>query len=69
MPRRSKPLVWSGTSSCFSDLRWSSNSGNGGAVFATFKDGSQYVYPMSRAEARDWFEDQSVGQTFNESIR
>lgn len=65
-PRRKPPLVWDGDSECFSDLRYSPSAGG---VYATFaRDGSQYFYPMSRAEARDWFND-DVGRVFNSEIR
>jgi hypothetical protein len=38
-------------------------------VFATFsKDGSQYFYPMSRADAQEWFDD-DLGRFFNAFIR
>lgn len=64
--RRGKPLVWDGDSECFSDLRYSPSAGG---VYATFaRDGSQYFYPMSRAEAKDWFGD-DVGRVFNAEIR
>jgi hypothetical protein len=61
---RAKPLVWNGSSDCFSDLRYSR-----GEVWATFRDGSQYQYPATRAEARDFFASPSVGKTFNEEWR
>ena len=64
MAKKQKPLVYDGASKCFVDLRWS-----GGQVFATFTDGSQYSYPMSRAEAADWFNDESVGGYFNDLVR
>jgi hypothetical protein len=63
-PRRTKPLVWTGDSTCFDDLRYS-----GGSVYATFTDGTQYIYPSSKAEAREWFQDESVGKYFNAFIR
>jgi hypothetical protein len=54
-------------STCFSDLRYSASAGG---VYATFaKDGSQYFYPLSRAEAREWFEDDSLGGFFNAEVR
>ena len=63
-PRAPKVLVGP-ESSCFDDLRWS-----GGTVFATFtKDGSQYTYDMSRAEAKEWFSDDSPGGYFNAEVR
>lgn len=62
--RRGKPLVWNGDSTCFSDLRFKD-----GIVYATFTDGSQYAYAMSKADAREWFKDKSVGTFFNFNIR
>jgi hypothetical protein len=62
---RAKPLIFSGDSECFIDLRFSR-----GSVFATFaKDGSQYSYEMSRADAKEWFTSDSVGKFFNEEVR
>jgi hypothetical protein len=53
-----------GDSTCFSDLRWS-----GGVVYATFTDGSQYDYDMPRSDAKEWFEDVSLGGFFNAYVR
>jgi hypothetical protein len=64
-PRRGKPLVWEGDSECFDDLRYSPSAGG---VYATFNDGSQYFYGMSRAEAKSWF-NSDVGRTFNKEIK
>jgi hypothetical protein len=61
---RAKPLIWPGESKCFDDLRFSK-----GQVFATFNDGSQYTYPATRAEAKNFFASPSVGKTFNEEWR
>jgi hypothetical protein len=39
-------------------------------VFATFyKGGDTYFYPMSRADAQDWFDDDSLGEYFNAFVR
>jgi len=64
--RHRPPMVWDGDSTCFSDLRYSPSAGG---VYATFTDGSSYFYPMSRSDARAWFESSSVGGTFNAEIR
>jgi len=62
---RTRPLVAdTSDSTCFDDLRYSN-----GSVFATFTDGSQYDYAMSRSEAKDWFEDSSLGGFFNAYVR
>lgn len=72
-PLKSEPhynrqtLVADQASSCFDDLRYSQSAGG---VFATFaKDGSSYFYPMSRADAVEWFDDESLGEYFNEVVR
>lgn len=53
-------------SSCFDDLRYSPTDGG---VYATFsRDGSQYFYEMSRADAKEWFDD-DLGRYFNENVR
>jgi hypothetical protein len=53
-------------SACFDELVFSQSAGG---VYATFaKDGSQYFYPMSRADAREWFDD-DLGRYFNAVIR
>jgi hypothetical protein len=52
-------------SSCFNSLVYS-----GGEVIAQFaKDGSVYSYPLSRADAEDWFNAGSLGSYFNAEIR
>jgi hypothetical protein len=51
-------------STAFSDLRFKH-----GEAFATFSDGSQYSYPMSRDEFEDWAEADSLGSYFNDVIR
>jgi hypothetical protein len=54
-----------GPKRCFSDLRY-----RNGFVYATFsKDGSQYVYPASLSEAREWLRDASPGSYFNDNVR
>lgn len=65
--KRSKLLVAdTSDSACFDDLRYSASAGG---VFATFaKDGSQYFYPMSRADAKEWF-GSDLGSYFNEQVR
>jgi hypothetical protein len=62
---RAKPLVMTGTSVCFSDMRWSR-----GTMFVTFaKDNSQYDYDVDRATAKEWLNDPSRGGYFNSEIR
>jgi len=51
-------------SSCFDDLRFKN-----GTAFATFADGSQYDYPMSRADFNDWIDSGSLGNFFNRFVR
>ena len=53
-------------STCFDELVYSQSAGG---VFASFADGSDYFYPMSRSEAQDWFDDDSLGSYFNSEIR
>lgn len=54
-------------STCFDELVYSQSAGG---VFATFaKDGSSYFYPMSRADAQEWFDDDSLGEYFNAMVR
>jgi hypothetical protein len=49
---------------CFDDLRF-----KGGVAYATFaKDGSQYQYPMSRSDFKDWAAD-DLGKFFNEYVK
>jgi len=62
---KQKPLIAdTSDSACFDDLRYAN-----GQVFATFsKDGSQYSYPMSRQDAKEWF-DSDLGRYFNENVR
>lgn len=62
-----KPLVAdTGGSKCFDDLRYSPTDEG---VFATFaRDGSQYFYEMSRADAKEWFKS-DLGHFFNEQVR
>jgi hypothetical protein len=62
-----KPLIAdTGDSACFDDLRYSASDGG---VYATFaRDGSQYFYELSRADAKDWFAD-DLGRWFNENLR
>jgi hypothetical protein len=50
-------------SSCFADLRWKN-----GTAFATFNDGSQYSYDVSRKEFEEWMDD-SLGEFFNANVR
>jgi hypothetical protein len=63
---RAKPLIADvGGSTCFNSLVYAN-----GEVIAQFaKDGSVYSYPMSRADAKDWFNDDSLGEYFNAEIR
>jgi hypothetical protein len=51
-------------STCFSALEWF-----GGMVTAEFRDGSVYTYEMTRKEAKDWFNDDSLGGYFNDAVR
>ncbi len=53
-------------STCFDELTYSQSAGG---VFATFTDGSSYFYDMSRSEAQDWFDDDSLGGYFNAVVR
>lgn len=63
--RRSKPLVFDGESSCFSDARWSN-----GVCYLTFaRDNAQDTIPMSRKEAKEFFDSGSLGETYNEEYR
>ncbi len=63
---RAKPLIADVSGSdCFNSLVFT-----GGEVIAQFaKDGSVYAYPMSRADAKEWFSDDSLGEFFNSEIR
>lgn len=63
--RSSRALIADTSGSvCFDDLRF-----KGGVAYATFaKDGSQYQYPMSRADFQDWASD-DLGKYFNENVR
>jgi hypothetical protein len=59
-------LTAEAASECFDELVYSQSAGG---VFATFaKDGSQYFYPLSRSEAKEWFDD-DLGRYFNAVIR
>lgn len=51
-------------STCFDELSF-----RAGTVFATFTDGSEYTYDMSKAEAKEWFDDPSLGGYFNAVVR
>lgn len=55
-------------STCFSDLVYSRKDGG---VFATFigPSAGDYFYPMSRADAKAWFDDSSLGAFFNAFVR
>ncbi len=54
-------------SSCFDELKYSQSAGG---VFATFyKGGDMYFYPLSRADAQEWFDDDSLGEYFNAMVR
>jgi hypothetical protein len=60
-----KVLVADTPSKCFDDVRWKN-----GVAFATFhKDGSQYAYPMSRSEFKEWQSSDSLGEFFNDQIK
>jgi hypothetical protein len=63
---RAKTLVADTSgSSCFDSLVY-----RNGVVTAVFaKDGSEYDYGMSLADARDWFSDGSLGGFFNDEVR
>lgn len=62
---RSRVLVADTSGSkCFADLRWSK-----GSVFATFaRDNSQYEFPMTKKEAKEWFAS-DLGEYFNAEVR
>lgn len=65
-PKRSRAktiVADTAVSKCFDDLRW-----KGGVAYATFTDGSQYSYPVSRSEFKDWMDD-SLGGYFNANVR
>ncbi len=66
-PSRAKELVadCSG-SSCFEDLRYKN-----GVVHATFigPAAGTWDYEMSRADAKSWFDDESLGGWFNDELR
>jgi len=65
---RPKVLVADQRSRCFDDVRWTSR--DGGVAFVQFhKDGSQYSYNMSRAEFKEWRDDESLGAFFNLFVR
>ncbi|HWX26622.1 MAG TPA: hypothetical protein VNZ53_04180 [Steroidobacteraceae bacterium] len=52
-------------SKCFDELIYED-----GVVTAVFaKDGSEYPYEMTRQEAKEWFEDESLGGYFNDVVR
>jgi hypothetical protein len=53
-------------STCFDSLSF--KAGTVRAVFANPTVG-EWTYEMSRAEAREWFDDDSLGSYFNENIR
>jgi hypothetical protein len=53
-------------STCFDELVYSQSAGG---VFASFAKGGDYFYPMSRKEAQEWFDDDSLGEYFNAEIR
>jgi hypothetical protein len=61
-------LVAMQDSTCFSDLVYSSKDGG---VFASFigPGAGDYFYPMSRADAKAWFDDSSLGAFFNAFVR
>lgn len=61
-------LSWNGDSDCF-DALYFSKSAQG--VIATFSGpaAGDWFYPMSKADARDWFNADSVGEYFNAFIR
>lgn len=61
-------LSWNGDSDCFDALLYSKSSGG---VIATFSGptAGDWFYPMSKADARDWFNADSVGEYFNAFIR
>lgn len=65
-------------STCFSALKWVPDETRveadkvdeaTGTVYATFRDGSQYEYQMTRAEFEEWRDDNSLGGYFNEGVR
>jgi hypothetical protein len=63
---RAKGLIADvGGSTCFNSLVYT-----GGEVIAQFqKGGGVYSYPMSRADAKEWFNDASLGEFFNAFVR
>jgi hypothetical protein len=64
MPKRKTLVADTDGSTCFSQLIW-----KGGTVYAQFTDGTHELYDMSKAEAVDWFADDSLGGYFNKMVR
>lgn len=64
--RPNRPLEWDGESSCFAALEYDPEAGG---VWADFHRGGTYFYPMARAEALEWFDDESAGGYFNDAVR
>jgi hypothetical protein len=65
---KSKAPTWDGNSTCFADLEYDADAGGVWAEFIGPAAGT-WFYPMSAADARDWFNDESVGGYFNDYIR
>jgi len=65
-PKSSRPMYADTSgSTCFDELVWED-----GTVSATFTDGSTYDYDdFTRSEAREWFDDESLGGYFNDVVR
>jgi hypothetical protein len=63
---KTPPPEWDGASTCFADLEYVP-----GGVWATFHRGGAitYFYVLSKAEAADWFDDESAGGYFNDNVR
>jgi hypothetical protein len=66
--RSYRDMEWDGSSDCFVSLEYSHADGGVWAEFIGPAAGV-WFYEMSRAEAKDWFADASVGGYFNDEIR
>jgi hypothetical protein len=61
-------ITWSGDSTCFASLHYSKNARG---VFADFigPTAGEWFFPMSRSDAKAFFDSDSVGSYFNDEIR
>ena len=58
-------LTAEGGSACFDELKYSQSAGG---VYASFAKGGTWFYPMSRADAEQWFQNDQ-GVWFNKMVR